>query len=91
MTDPKETGYTRGPQPDVKAKPNVALIAGIIVIVACAIVFVRNDHQVSLDFLFYEKTTTVRWAVLMAIVLGVLLDRAFTIWWRRRRRKNDDD
>ena len=91
MTDPKETGYNRGPQPDVDSKPNVALIAGVIVIIACALLFVRNDQAVSIDFLFYEKTTTVRWAVLMAIVLGVLLDRAFTIWWRRRRRKNDDD
>jgi hypothetical protein len=39
--------------------------------------------------LIFEKTTTKRFSILMAIVLGVLLDRLFTIWWRRRRKQND--
>lgn len=91
-----ERNYPRGPKPDVESKPNIALIAGLIVAAACIIVFLRNSNEVSLDFMFYEKTTTVRWAILMSIVLGALLDRVITIWWRRRRRKkvqakNDKD
>ncbi|MEI7547225.1 MAG: hypothetical protein WCK21_04100 [Actinomycetota bacterium] len=89
----RERDYVRGPQPDVKvSKPNVALIAVGIMTAACIILFLRNSHQVSLDFLVFEKTTTVRWSILMSIVFGVLLDRALTIWWRRwRRRKNEND
>ncbi len=53
--------------------------------------FFQNGELVSIDFLFVEKRTTIRWSILMAVVLGILLDRLVSIWWRRRKRKNDDD
>jgi uncharacterized integral membrane protein len=59
--------------------------------VLSVIFFLQNSEKVSIDFLVFEKITTIRWSILMAVVLGVLVDRLFSIWWRRRRRKNDDD
>jgi uncharacterized integral membrane protein len=70
--------------------PNVALIAFGIVAVLAVIFFLQNGESTSIDFWMFEKTTTIRWSLLMAIVFGVVLDRLFGIWWRRRRKKNAD-
>ena len=81
----------RGPMPEVKSRPNLALIAGLISAALCVVFFLQNGELVSIDFLFVEKRTTSRWSILMAVVLGILLDRLVSIWWRRRKRKQNDD
>ncbi len=71
--------------------PSVALI-GLLIIVALAVVFfLQNSETVSIDFLVFEKRTTLRWSILMAAVLGVLLDRIFTIAWRRRKKNRQNN
>ncbi len=66
--------------------PSVAFI-GVAVVVALAVIFfLQNSEPVSIDFLIFEKRTTVRWSILMAIVLGVLLDRIVSIAWRRHKK-----
>jgi uncharacterized integral membrane protein len=69
--------------------PNLTLIGLGIVIVLFVVFFLQNSERLSIDFLFFEKNTTVRWSLLVAVVLGILLDRIFSIWWRRRRRRNN--
>ncbi len=70
--------------------PSVAFI-GLLIIVALAVVFfLQNGELVSIDFLIFEKRTTIRWSILMAVVLGVLLDRIFSIAWRRRKNRNNN-
>jgi uncharacterized integral membrane protein len=69
--------------------PNVTLIVLGIVIALCVIFFLVNSRKTNLDFVVFEKTTTVRWTILVAMLLGVAIDRVFSIWWRRRRRKDD--
>jgi uncharacterized integral membrane protein len=69
--------------------PNIALIAFGIVAVLAVVFFLQNSERVSIDFLIFEKRTTIRWSLLMATVFGVALDRLLGFWWRRRRRKND--
>jgi len=91
MTEFNDREVSRAPQPDVKTKPNLALIAGLVMVALSIIFFLQNGEKVSIDFFVFEKITTIRWSILMAVVLGVLVDRLFSIWWRRRRRKNDDD
>ena len=66
--------------------PNIALILGVVVAVLTLVFFFRNSQPVKLNFLVFTKTSTVRWSIFVAILLGVLLDRLFSIWWRRRRR-----
>ena len=68
--------------------PNVTLIVLGIVIALCVIFFLVNSRKTNLDFVVFEKTTTVRWTILVAMLLGAAIDRVFSIWWRRR--KKDD-
>ena len=69
--------------------PNVTLIVLGIVIALGVIFFLVNSRKTNLDFVVFEKTTTVRWTILVAMLLGVAIDRIFSIWWRRRRKKDD--
>jgi len=68
--------------------PSAALIAGLIVVALAVIFFLQNSETVIIDFWIFEKKTTIRWSILMSILLGAGLDRLVTIWWRRRRTKN---
>ncbi|MGD9998613.1 MAG: hypothetical protein AB7L17_07775 [Ilumatobacteraceae bacterium] len=70
--------------------PNIALIAFAVVAVLAVIFFLQNGERTSIDFLVFEKTTTIRWSLLMAIVFGVVLDRLLGFWWRRRKRRRED-
>lgn len=71
--------------------PSFAFI-GLLIVVALAVVFfLQNSETVSIDFLVFEKRTTLRWSILMAAVLGVLLDRIFTIAWRRRKKNRQSN
>ena len=67
--------------------PSVALIGLLVVIGLAVVFFFQNSEPVYIDFLVFERRTTIRWSILMAIVLGVLLDRIVTIAWRRRKKK----
>jgi uncharacterized integral membrane protein len=64
--------------------PNVMLILLGIVAAVCIIFFLQNSELTRIDLLVFEWTTTIRWSILMAIALGVLLDRSFSLWWKRR-------
>ncbi len=56
------------------------------------IFFFRNGDYTEIDFLFFEKRTTKRWSIIVAVLLGIALDRLVGFWWRRRKRqKNDND
>lgn len=67
--------------------PNLALIATAVIVAFCVIFFVKNNHETSIEFVFFTKTTTMRWLILMAILLGIVIDKCFSIWWRHRRRR----
>jgi len=62
---------------------------GLVVIALAVIFFLQNGDYVTIDFWIFEKRTTIRWSILMSIVLGIGLDRLASIWWRRRRSKKD--
>jgi uncharacterized integral membrane protein len=66
--------------------PNVTLILFAVVVALAITFFLQNDARVTLEFLFFEFTTTVRLAIVIALVIGILLDRLFGLWWRHRRR-----
>lgn len=69
--------------------PSPALITGLVVTALAVIFFLQNGEWVDIDFWIFEKRTTIRWSILMSIMLGVGLDRLVSIWWRRRRSKKD--
>lgn len=70
-----------------RSGPSVTLIGLAVVIVLFVVFFLQNSERIPIDFLFFEKTTTIRWSLLIAVLLGIVADRIFTIWWRRRRRR----
>ena len=69
-----------------RSGPSVALIASLIIAAYLIAFFFTNSQKTEIDFVFGDTNTTVRWALLMAIVLGILLDRLISMWWRRMRR-----
>jgi fructose-specific phosphotransferase system IIC component len=69
--------------------PNVTLIGLAIVVAAGVAFFFQNGNSTSIHFLFFQKDAKTRWAIIVAVVLGILIDRIFTMWWRRRRRQNN--
>ena len=69
--------------------PNLTLIGLAIVVAAGIAFFFQNGNSTSIHFLFFEKTAKTRWAIIVAVLLGIAIDRIFAIWWRRRRKQNN--
>lgn len=69
--------------------PSATLIGLGVVIALFVVFFLQNSEHLKIDFLFFEKDTTIRWSLLVAVILGIVADRIFTMWWRRRRRRNN--
>lgn len=69
--------------------PNITLIGLGIVTALFVVFFLQNSDPTVIDFLVFEKRTTIRWSILVAVLLGIALDRIFSIWWRRRGKRND--
>ncbi|HEY5423643.1 MAG TPA: hypothetical protein VIK05_09250, partial [Ilumatobacteraceae bacterium] len=65
-----------------RSGPSPALIGVLIAIALIVVFFFQNGEHQQIDFLFFEKNTTIRWSLLIAVLLGVALDRVFTMWWR---------
>lgn len=85
-------GATDGQQAAASGRngPSITLIGLAVVVVLFVVFFLQNSERLSIDFLVFEKNTTIRWSLLIALLLGIALDRMFSIWWRRRRRRNID-
>ena len=69
--------------------PNVTLIGLAILVAAGVTFFFQNGNTTSIHFLFFQKDAKTRWAIIVAVLLGIAIDRIFAIWWRRRRRQNN--
>ena len=64
-----------------------SLIGLVLLAVAAVIFIVQNSDRSKVRFLFFSVTTRVWVGVVVAIALGVVLDRVFAMWWRRRRER----
>lgn len=67
--------------------PSPTLIGLAILIALGVAFFFQNGNSTSIHFLFFQKTAKTRWAIIVAVALGIGIDRIFTMWWRRRRRR----
>ena len=74
-----------------RSGPNITLIGLGIVTLLFIVFFLQNSDPTSIDFLVFEKRTTIRWSIVVAVLLGIAIDRIFSIWWRRRGRRNNND
>lgn len=64
-----------------------AIIVFALLAVVGLVFFLGNGSETQFHFLFWEWTTTVRWMILVSLLLGVVLDRTFSFWWRRRKKR----
>ncbi len=94
MTTSHEDDLARARKASVasgRSGPSPAFIALAAVAVLAVVFFLQNSEPVYIDFLIFEKKTTIRWSIFMALVLGALLDRVFTIAWNRRKKKKNEE
>jgi hypothetical protein len=68
--------------------PPAVLIIGLIVAAASALFVFSNRKEVEVDFIVFSVQSRTWTALVVAIALGVALDRLFQTWWRRRRRNS---
>lgn len=90
MENPTNTNEVQRDASSGRSGPSVTLIALAVVIILFVVFFLQNSEHLTVDFLVFEKRTTIRWSLLVAVVLGILFDRIFTIVWRRWRRRNNE-
>jgi uncharacterized integral membrane protein len=61
------------------------MIIGWVVLAAAGLIFViQNRDTAKIDFLFFHRHARQWVNILVAIAIGIGLDRLFTVWWRRR-------
>ena len=75
-------GWDRG-----KHTVSPRLVAFVAIAIVSLVFVLQNREPTTIHFLFVEVTTRVWLAIVIAIALGILLDRLFLTWWRRRRTK----
>jgi uncharacterized integral membrane protein len=67
-------------------------LLGFVVVVAVALIFIlQNRGRTDIHFLFFDHSGRQWVNVVIAMAVGVLLDRLFALWWRRRKRDKSDD
>ncbi len=67
-----------------------SLIGFGVVAVLAIIFFFQNGRRVEVNFWLFDWNTTVRWSLMVAMFMGILLDRLLVLWWRHRaKRKNE--
>jgi uncharacterized integral membrane protein len=59
----------------------------IVVVIITAGFILLNRDRANVDFLFFEVSVRLWVAIAFAILLGVILDRVFSMWWRRRKQR----
>lgn len=69
--------------------PSIGLIGFGIVAVLTAVFVLQNRERTTIDFLFFELNSRTWVAIVVAIALGVVLDRLLLFGWRRRKRRKN--
>ncbi len=68
--------------------PPIFLVLLIVVAVVTAIFIVQNGDPAIIEFLSFDFTSNLWTAIVIALLLGAVLDRLIIMWWRRSRRRN---
>ena len=85
-----DNDFDQPPIPQGRNGPSVFLILLIVVATISAFFIAQNRDRVEVQFLFFSFNGRTWTTILIAIALGILLDRLVLAWWRRTRRKKND-
>lgn len=67
------------------------LLIGLIAVGVISLVFVlQNNQSTEIKFLFFDVQGSLWIVILIAIVLGMALDRLLQMWLRRRKERRRD-
>ena len=78
------------PIPQGRNGPSLFLIMLIVVAAISAFFIGQNRDRVEVQFLFFSFNGRTWTTILIAIALGIILDRLILGWWRRSRRKKNN-
>ena len=74
--------------PEAERRGVAPTLIGFVVLVIATVIFVaQNRDEATIEFLFISVTTRIWAGFLIAVALGVVLDRLFSMWWRRRQER----
>jgi uncharacterized integral membrane protein len=73
--------------PEERRSRTATLVILIVIVIVAAIFVVQNSAKATIRFLFISVTTRIWAGFLIAIALGVVLDRLVSMWWRRRQQQ----
>jgi len=73
--------------PEEKRSRTTTLVVLVVLVVVAAIFIIQNSDKATIRFLFISVTTRIWAGFLIALALGVLLDRLFSMWWQRRQQQ----
>jgi uncharacterized integral membrane protein len=73
--------------PEDKRSRTTTLVILVVLVVVTAIFIIQNSDKATIRFLFISVTTRIWAGFLIALALGVVLDRLFSMWWRRRQQR----
>jgi uncharacterized integral membrane protein len=83
-TNPKMRREVRHGAASGSSGPSPKLIGFVVLFVVIAVFIIANDKPVEVSFAVFTWETTVRWAIFIAVLLGIALDRLFSYGMRRR-------
>ena len=71
------SGYRRTRDDDLarggRRGPNASLILFVVVVAAAVTFFLQNSNHTEITFLFFHRDAAVRWAIIVAVIAGILL------------------
>jgi uncharacterized integral membrane protein len=73
--------------PEEQRSRTMTLVILVVIVAVAATFIIQNSDKATIRFLFISVTTRIWAGFLIALALGVLLDRLFTMWWRRRQQR----
>jgi uncharacterized integral membrane protein len=70
-----------------KSRISAALVLWLLLIVVAVIFILQNTGHATITFLFWDGDVAIWIAIVIALVLGALIDRLGSWYMRRRRRQ----
>ena len=75
------------PEASTRRKVSPALVAWIVIAIVAVVFILQNTKRAPVRFLFWDGTVSIWVVIVLAMVIGALLDRGATWMLRRKRNK----
>lgn len=83
----REASEPRNSAQSGRSGPSAGLVGAVLFGIIVLIFAIGNGDETRINFLLFKWDTTVRFAILIAVVLGIVLDRMFNFGMKRRKKR----